>query len=381
MSEMSLSDVVPGLQSGPPPGDGRRSAQRKRERRRKRRRRRALVAVLVSLALVGGGVAAAWAGLAPLVERFFEPNDYTGGGTGEVTVRIMPGSSGATIGNVLASADVVKTPKAFVDLAKVDPKRAALIQPGTYKLKQQMSAASALTALLDPARRLRLVVTVPEGKRLSQILDILADQLELSRKELSAASKDLAAIGLPPALAKGSAEGFLFPSTYEFEPNVTPVEVLTRMVQQTEKVLNAAQVPQAKWREVIIKASVVQAEAGKVEDMPKVARVIDNRLAEPRKLEMDSTTNYAVGKFEVTTTAADRAVNSPYNTYKVFGLPAGPIGSPGEDAIKAALNPADGEWIFFVTVNPDTGETRFAVTAAEHEENKKLFQAWLRANG
>ena len=112
--------------------------------------------------------------------------------------------------------------------------------------------------------------------------------------------------------------------------------------------------------------------------MAKVARVLDNRLAINMPLQLDTTVNYANGKTGLTTTPQDRQNPSPYNTYVHPGLPPGPIGNPGEDAIKAVLTPAQGDWLFFVVVNPDTGETRFATTAEEHQANVAIFQQWLR---
>ena len=121
-------------------------------------------------------------------------------------------------------------------------------------------------------------------------------------------------------------------------------------------------------------------------DRAKVARVIENRLAAkdgPTRglLQMDSTVHYAVKKRgKAGTTDADRASASPYNTYRVQGLPPGPINNPGAASIAAAANPAEGPWLFFVTVNPSTGETRFASTVAEHQGNVNLFNQWCRDN-
>ena len=129
---------------------------------------------------------------------------------------------------------------------------------------------------------------------------------------------------------------------------------------------------------MLTKASLVQAEAGTAEDMAKVASVLKNRLADGMPLQLDTTVNYANGKTGITTTPEDRQNPSPYNTYVHPGLPPGPIGNPGEEALRAVLTPAPGDWRFFVVVNPDTGETRFATTGAEHQQNVALFQQWLR---
>jgi UPF0755 protein len=115
--------------------------------------------------------------------------------------------------------------------------------------------------------------------------------------------------------------------------------------------------------------------------MAKISTVIDNRIARGTPLQMDSTVNFATGKRGITTTEQDRATDSPYNTYRYAGLPSGPINSPGDAAIAAAVRPEPGPWLYFVTVNPDRGETRFAATAEEHQANVTLFQQWLRENG
>jgi UPF0755 protein len=145
-------------------------------------------------------------------------------------------------------------------------------------------------------------------------------------------------------------------------------------------VLTSLDVPEDQRLSVLTEASIVQAEAGSVEDMGKVARVLDNRIAQGMRLQLDTTVNYANGKSGVTTTAEDRANPSPYNTYANDGLPPGAISNPGEEAIKATLDPTPGDWLFFVVTNPDTGETRFAATKEEHDANVLLFQQWLRDN-
>jgi UPF0755 protein len=129
---------------------------------------------------------------------------------------------------------------------------------------------------------------------------------------------------------------------------------------------------------VLTKASIVQAESGSAADMGKVARVLENRLADGMPLQLDTTVNYANGKAGVTTSPQDRQNPSPYNTYLHAGLPPGAISNPGEEALRAVLSPTPGNWRFFVVVNPTTGDTRFAATAAEHQQNVLLFQEWLR---
>ena len=373
MSRLTLAD----LPSAESTRSARRAEGRDRQRRRRRRRARAAVATLLALLVVGAGVFLASEPLRDIAAAVTEPDDFEGPGTGEVQVRVRTGDSGRTIGETLAAAGVVKTAGAFADAAAADP-AAASIQPGTYALRQAMSAAAALELLLDPDSLRNYTVTIPEGFTAEQALARAAEATETTIEELRAAAAD-PAVGLPPE-AQGQLEGYLFPATYDFPLEVTGVEVLRRMVERAGEALDAAGVAPEQRRTVLTTASLIQAEAGSTEDMAKVSRVIANRLAEPRPLQFDTTVNYATGKGGLTTTEEDRATDSPYNTYRVEGLPPGPINNPGEAALAAALAPADGDWLFFVVVDPGTGETRFAATEAEHAANVELFRAWLREN-
>jgi len=378
MSEMSLSEVLPGAFSPEEPPQRRRGAARQQRKRKKRRRRRSIVILLLTIAIVGGAVAGSYVfGLAPLIKRITAPKDYTGSGTGKVVVKIPDGASGRTIAGLLAKDGVVKTEVAFLDAAKKDP-RSTTLQPGSYELRKQMSGASALALLLNPKSKLTLTVTIPEGMRAADALTKISKVVKLKPAELQKAATS-GDIGLPKA-ANGKLEGFLFPATYQFPPDVTAKQVLAAMVSRGSDAFQGLDIPAGQLRTVVIKASLIQAEAGNVKYMGMVSRVFYNRLKINMKLSSDATVSYATGKFNVTTTSADRKSKSRYNTYLYTGLPAGPISNPGEEALKAALHPTPGKWLYFVTTNPSTGETKFAVTAAEHQVYANQFYAWLRAH-
>jgi UPF0755 protein len=339
---------------------------------------RRLAVILLALAIVGGGAAIAYTFLRPVVMGLFESNDYPGPGSGTVRVTVEEGAGGSAIAGVLAEQDVVKSSKAFVEAAKADPKSAG-IQPGVYEMRKQMKATDALAVLVDPANRIVTRIVIPEGKWAKEVYPILADATGIPVAEYAAAAKDAEALGLP-ASANGNVEGYLFPASYDFEPDTTAADHLRQMVAESTKRLEALGVTPDRMERTMIVASLVEAEARLEVDRPKVARVVENRLAQDMSLQFDSTVNYATGKHGITTSDADRASNSPYNTYKVTGLPPGPIGNPGESAIKAAAQPADGPWLYFVTVDPDKGTTKFAATFEEHQANVAEFQAWCRAN-
>lgn len=361
-------------------------APKKRNRRGHRRsRRKAAVAVFLALILLGGMGTVAVVGVSRIYNRFAEGTaDYPGPGTTEKTVQIKVGASVRGIGRMLQEEGVVQTEGAFVAAAR-DEARATALQPGYYKVKQQMKARDALAMLLDPASRILARVTIPEGRTVTETIARLAKETSLPIAKFQAALAKPAGLGLP-SWAAGRPEGFLFPATYDIEPDATPVSVLKAMVTRFDQALtktdlvNRAAAVGRKPYEVLIIASLIQEEAKRKEDFPKISRVIYNRLEKKMRLQLDTTVIYATGKNGLTTSAADRATDSPYNTYKVDGLPQGPIDSPGEAAIEAALSPADGPWLYFVAVNPETGETKYGVTPAEHARNVKEFQAWLRAH-
>ena len=374
MTEMSLSDVVP----SEPQGQRRRS-QRAAEKRRRRRRRRTWLTVLVTVVVLGGAGTGAWFGLRPLLASFNAPDYYPGPGSGSVTVRVPAGASGVDIAAILQKAGVVKTTKAYLAAAREMP-GSATIQPGTYALKLHMTSAGAVQALLDPASRLVKKVTIPEGSRLQVILGQIASQTSVPRAELDAAVKNTADLGLPPE-AKGNLEGYLFPATYEVEPSTTAADLVREMVTKTLDQLDQLSVAEQDRHRILTLASLVQAEGRHPQDMGKIARVLTNRLAKGVPLQLDATVHYASGKFSrVRTTHADLAIRSPYNTYRYKGLPPGPICSPGVAAIQAALHPTPGNWMYFVAVNPATGDTRFATTAAEFATLKAQYDAWQKAH-
>ncbi|KQX66723.1 endolytic transglycosylase MltG [Angustibacter sp. Root456] len=350
-------------------------------RRRRRRGRRGVVLLVAAVLVIGGALGAVFA-LRPIVNQLTAPDDYTGTGTGSVTVTIDNGASGRSIGRTLEQAGVVKSVKAFVAAAADNPK-AGSIQPGQYTLRRKMSAASAITLLLDPSSRSADRVTIREGLRATEIVAALSKATGVPVGDYTAALKDPEALGVPAA-AKGKVEGWLFPDTYEFGTNLTAEQQLSRMVAHTHDVLDSLAVNDAQAMKVLTIASLVEAEGASPEDFAKVARVIDNRLANQlhngARLQLDSTVSYAVGRRKLTTTDAERNVDSPYNTYRYGGLPPGPINNPGKAAITAALKPTPGPWLYFVTVDPSTGETKFATTAAEHQRNVAQFQKWCRDN-
>ncbi len=354
-------------------GGGGRPSGHRRAQRRGPSRVKGLVRLFVLLLVV----AAIVYGFVKVKDMLGGPADYTGQGSGSVVVEVVAGANGQQIADALASKDVVKSAEAFYQLSLVD-NRAQTIQPGFYQLHKQMSAKAALDALVDSKNRVEGKVTVPEGARVGQIVTLIAKGSDLTEDELTAALDKPKKLGLP-AEANLNPEGYLFPATYVVEPGTSATDLLRQMVAKTIEVSQSLDIDAGAkalgltGEEVLTVASILEYEAKKDEDYPKVARVLYNRLKANQALQLDSTVSY-VSKREgdVFTTPEERADPSEYNTYQNTGLPPGPIGSPGEKTIKAALNPAEGSWMYFVAVNLETGETVFSDTLAEH--NKAVEQ-------
>jgi len=334
-----------------------------------------MIVLLAAMSLVVGAGAVATSVLWPLVTGLTASNDFTGSGSGRVSVIVHLGDTSRTIGTTLERAGVVKSAKAFNDAAAGNP-RSGSIQPGTYVMRSDMSALSALAILLNPVNRTVPQVTIREGLWVSEVIRALSAATGRPLTEYTVALRSPQQLGLP-AQAKGNPEGYLFPSSYEFEADATAAEQLHTMVAKSLDVLRGLGVPPARWHRVLTVASIVEAEVRVTADRPKVARVIENRLARKVPLQMDSTVHFiSHSRGRAGTSTRARTSRSPYNTYKVAGLPPGPIDSPGLLAIKAATRPAAGRWMYLVAVNPDTGETRFSVDAAGQAANVKLFLSW-----
>ncbi|MFF3325006.1 endolytic transglycosylase MltG [Streptomyces sp. NPDC002889] len=220
-------------------------------------------------------------------------------------------------------------------------------------------------------------LVVPEGWRATQVYAAIDNALEVAPGTTGQAAARLK-LKLP-AEARGNPEGYLFPATYPVNAKTTPASMLSFMVNTantrfgSERTLSAARRGGLSVYQAVNVASIVQAEADTPTDMGKVARVIHNRLSSGMPLQMDSTLNYALRRSTVDTTTQDTRLESPYNTYDRQGLPPTPIANPGEDAMRAAIGPPAGDWLYFVTVAP--GDTRFTSSYDEHRRNVEEFNA------
>lgn len=353
---------------------GRNESQTGRGGSKKRRVLTLVVAGLVVVALaLGGGFASG----------LFNANDYPGGGTGEVQFTIAGGENGESIAINLAKAGVIKSSKSFYSLL-LDTEPEPVFIPGIFKLKQHMSNASALAALQDSSNLIEDKVVIPEGTTLKATLNILSKSLNIPLADLQAATSDPRAYPGVPLQAE-TLEGFLFPATYKFSPGVDATTVIKTMVANSIYAMNRAGISaDDRWKRLIL-ASIIQKEMSAIPgDAKKISRVFYNRVDAGMNLGSDVTMCYGKGLegdqclFPLQSDLDD--ASNPYNTRKNSGLPIGPICNPGQEAIDAAEHPADGSWLFFVTVNLKTGETVFTSTNAEHDAAVRQYKQWLKDN-
>jgi len=360
-----------------PAGSGGGSRGRGSGRGRKRRSVRGKVAFTVAIfaVILIVGIAAAFG--TTYVSRLINNRygDYKGAGYGHVTVIVPEGASLGELGPMLLRKGVIMALRPYDTAAAA---ATGTLQPGVYKLQLHMNSALAVQALLSSKARSADQITIIEGTRAVDIAKIFAKRTGLP----SSAFMDIidhppSALGLP-SWAGSTAEGFLFPDTYELTPHETPLQILQMMVSNFNhriagmSLATAARTVNTTPWHVLIVASMVQAESGKG-DFGKVARVAWNRLGSGMPLHFDSTVFYGLGIAGGPTAAATNAEinkDTPYNTYMHKGLPPGPIGNPGLEAIQAALHPPHGPWLYFITdlkVHPS--KTYFT-------DNYSQFQKW-----
>lgn len=334
-----------------------------------------VTALFVGLGLVAGSIVALNYDF--IREQYLKLTtlDFEGPGVGEVVVRIEAGEDGISVTNKLLEAGVIRDFDSFYRLLI---EKNAVFYPGSFMLKLQMSNQAALDVLSNASNALTYKVTIPEGYRAVQIFEELSKVSGIAVAEFEAVASDLKAFGIPKEAP--TIEGYLFPATYSFDKEATAMTIIEAMVSRMKAELLKFGVEEENWHDVLTLASIVQREAKLEPDFYKVSRVFANRLAIDMRLETDPTIAYSYSGKDMSEETKQVQLEHGYNTYLVKGLPPGPIASPGTLAIDATLNPVDGDWLFFVTINLESGETMFSRTLAEHESYVKLLRQWEKEN-
>lgn len=334
-------------------------------------RRRVVGLVLILAVLVGSGFV--FKDSIRSVVDVITGAEYSGTGTSAVVITIHAGETGEDVAKTLVAAGVTKS---FSPTYREILRRNAEFFPGQYQLKTEMSSATAIELLLTGGTRVETKVLIKEGWRASQIFKALSKTYGVALADFEAVTPS--DLGLPSSAL--NLDGYLFPATYAFVPGQSALSMLKAMHQRMQQELSDLGVSESKAHRVLTLAALVQREGRSSSDFSKMARVFLNRIDIGMHLQSDATVSYGVNSSTVSTTAAQRANDNPWNTYLHAGLPAGPISAPGRAAIEAALNPAAGDWLYFCTVNLETGETEFNATYAGHERSVAKWRAWMAAN-
>lgn len=362
--------------SNPPvPPKSRKARNARRNRKSKRNRIVAFILALVFalLFVVGYGLYR----VAVYVRNNSQSSimeDWPGPGSGFVEFTIEPGQGSVEVGNNLVKAQVVKSQSTFSNIVAANNK---ILYPGIYALKKHMNSMDVVEILSDQSKAGGFL-DVKAGERATEVIRKAAQISGIDIAQFNAIQKTDGAGILPPE-AGGSFEGWLEPGVYNVKAIKSASKILAKMVDKRIKKLDSLGVPKGDLRQKVLKiASIAEAEVNNREYYGKVSRVILNRLAKDMPLGMDTTVAYGIGikAINLTQSQLDDASN-PYNTRIHKGLPPTPISIPGDNAILAALNPANGPWIYFVTTNLKTGETKFA---DNYDDFLKIRDEYKRSN-
>jgi UPF0755 protein len=282
-----------------------------------------------------------------------------------VEVSIASGASGKSIARSLSKAGVVRSALAF-RLACMLSGNSGRLKAGDYEMPLNLNAWQAVDQLVSgKALQRRFLIT--EGLSAFQIAGLLeAKKLAKGPRFLKLVHD--AAFAKQLGIASPSLEGYLFPDSYQFARGIPEETLIGMMVARFKE-----KVPEKmRDRKILTLASIIEKEARADDERPKVARVFLNRKAQKMRLESCATVRYALNKYQGPILFADLEVASPYNSYRRWGLPPGPICSPGLKAIQAAMHPAEGNWLFFV-VGGD-GTHVFSETFDEHKKAKARYK-------
>lgn len=296
----------------------------------------------------------------------------------KVELVIPSGSSAQTIGKLLEEKGVIDSALGFRVAAYLDG-GAEDIQAGRYRIATGLSANDALAALLDQGPIVEFVtVTFPEGSWLTDFARILDEKTHIDGDEFLeiVTNGKVESKYRPPDV--DTMEGLLFPSTYQIVKNDDAASVARRLASEFERRVDSLDFSAADdlgvtpYQAITI-ASMIEAEAALDEERPMVARVIYNRISEEMMLGIDATVQYAIGERKEELTSTDLDVDSPYNTRRFAGIPPTPIGAPGLASLEAALEPADGPWLYYV-LNDCEGNHAFSESYEEFLANKEVYQ-------
>lgn len=360
----------------PPKPPKSRSEMRRRRHNRKRKTIITIVVVLVVLALIAVGGYFGYVKLKTWSENRSNDSsqiaDYPGPGSGEVQFSVASGEGATQIAKHLAAQDIVKSAEAFTGVVAAN---SSTLYPGTYTLRKQMAAADVLKILSDQSKASGFLEVKP-GEQTSDVVKAAAQLSGIDVSQFTAVVEG-GGSGILPTEANGSFEGWLEPGSYDISNQKSASDIMKTLVDARVSQLDELGAPTGSEREnLLIMASIAQSEVNSDAYYGKVVRVILNRIAANMPLGMDTTVAYGLGTTADQLTDAMLADSSnAYNTRIHTGLPPSPISNPSDQVITAAMNPPDGDWLYFVTTNLKTGETKFATTDEEFEKIRDEYKS------
>ncbi|WP_372699186.1 endolytic transglycosylase MltG [Arthrobacter sp. JSM 101049] len=350
-------------------------------RKRRRRRRNIIMTVMVAIFAV---ILAGTVLVLQNVLGMWNPEDYAGPGEGEVTFTVEPGWGPSQIGRHLTESGIVASEELFIEAIPQVDAESKVIHPGEYEMKYKMPAVDAATILIGEAGEKVNYVPIKQNIRTDAVFEQINRATGISIDELEALNEKPGEFGLKDPVK--NLEGFLHPGQYRFPLDASAKDILQQMVDATVKELTSQGVTDPAEQYKMLKiASILQAEA-RPEDYKTVSGALDNRLKPGNTetggyLQVDSSVIYGLGQYSLQFTAEEKHdASNPYNTYEHKGLPPTPIGSPGDSAIEAAIHPEDNDYYYWVTVNTQTGETKFAETYEQHQVYQQEFRDWCGAH-
>lgn len=298
-------------------------------------------------------------GLGYLYWNIFVP---VNAGAYPLTIEVKEGETLSSVSSKMNAEGVIKNKFIFENFIKIIGQDSKL-QIGEYTFKKPLNTIEIIDKLVNGRYEyIPVVITIKEGEDSKMI----AEKIFINFKNVNNVYTEVQVLEILK-----SKEGYLFPETYNYAPWVTLDIVLKKIDEEFIKRTAKYNLNADDLKRILTIASILEKEVPHPEDMKIVAGIINNRLSKNMPLQMDSTLGYFTGKASLELTTADLQLDSPYNTYKVKGLPSGPIGNPGDIAIDAALNPDINEYIFFLS--DAEGINHYAKTYAEHLKNRKLY--------
>ena len=315
------------------------------------------------------------AGCGFLVLSQFQPV----GNASQVTiVDIAEGASLSEVAEHLHRQKLIKSDWAFVWMGRFSGSDRKII-PGEYEFHGNMDP-SIILEKITRGEVIQYTVTIPEGFSVSQIADLLHEKRLAAREELLRYSRDqvfIETLSLPVDDPVDNLEGYLFPDTYQFARHVAPERLIATMVARfkqtvTEEDRRRAAELGLSMHQVVTLASVIEKETARPDERTLISGVFHNRLRKKIPLQSDPTVIYALNEFDGNLRKKDLSIDSPYNTYRVVGLPPGPIANPGSAAVHAALYPEPSDYLYFVSRND--GSHEFSATLAEHNRAVRKYQ-------